>query len=134
MLAPGQGYELPSDGTHWYFIQLFGNAGKAQSMGRDQLIDLAAGLLDQITKTEEPPDPNFLNSTLDFERYNIPTNAIEQVKAGSWDFERDHDPRRQHSRLRQGRSDLLRREFALDEKIWVSSYIFMVPGTSERNR
>jgi hypothetical protein len=32
------------------------------------LIELAAGLLDQRTKTEEPPDPNFLDSTSDAEK------------------------------------------------------------------
>ena len=57
-----------SDGTRWYFLQLFGNAGEAKSIGRDQLIELAAGLVDHPAETAEPLDPNYLRSISDAEK------------------------------------------------------------------
>lgn len=57
-----------SDGTRWYFIEFFASSTSAKSMGRDQLIELAASLVDQPIKTVESPNPDFLYSISDAEK------------------------------------------------------------------
>jgi hypothetical protein len=57
-----------SDGTRWYFIEFFASSTSAKSMGRDQLIELAASLVDQPIRTVQSLNPDFLYSISDAEK------------------------------------------------------------------
>jgi hypothetical protein len=57
-----------SDGTRMYLIELFANTTGAKSIGRDQLIELAASLVDKPGKSAESLDPDFLYSISDAEK------------------------------------------------------------------
>jgi hypothetical protein len=51
-----------------YLIELFANTTGAKSIGRNQLIELAASLVDQPDKSAESLDPDFLYSISDAEK------------------------------------------------------------------
>jgi hypothetical protein len=56
-----------SDGTRWYYMQLFTNTPEGRSIGRDELINLAASLVDKPTDIVKPLNPDFLYSISDAE-------------------------------------------------------------------
>ena len=57
-----------SDGARWYLIELFANTTGAQSIGREALIRIAAGLVDKPVKAVQSLDPDFLYSISDAEK------------------------------------------------------------------
>jgi len=57
-----------SDGTKWYLIKLWRNLNLLDTMGREQLIELAEGLVDSPLEKAEPLNPDFLYSISDAER------------------------------------------------------------------
>jgi hypothetical protein len=57
-----------SDGTQWYLIEFWGNSNISNSISRDQLIKLAADLVNKPIKKVEPLDPEFLYSISDAEK------------------------------------------------------------------
>ena len=57
-----------SDGTRWYFIQLYANTPGGKSVGRDELIELAVSVVDTPISNRKPLDLDFLYSIADAEK------------------------------------------------------------------
>ena len=57
-----------TDGTRWFFINLFAYTTGAQSIERDQLIGLAESLVDKPNETARSLNPDFLYSVSDAEK------------------------------------------------------------------
>ena len=57
-----------SDGTRWYFIQLYANTPGGKSIGRDELIELAISLVDAPISKRKPLDLEFLYSIAEAEK------------------------------------------------------------------
>jgi hypothetical protein len=56
-----------SDGTRWYFIEVWRNLNLPEKIGREQLIELAESLVESPGKTAEALDPDYLYSVSDAE-------------------------------------------------------------------
>lgn len=57
-----------TDGTRWFFINLFAYTTGAQSIEHDQLIELAESLVDKPNETARSLNPDFLYSVSDAEK------------------------------------------------------------------
>lgn len=97
-----------SDGTRWYFIQLYANTPGGKSIGRDALIELAISLADAPISKRKPLDLDFLYSIAEAEKVSgLELKAPSLLTLGMEFSSAQYLPKSHQVLLRYGQGDEL---------------------------